>query len=486
MKRLQLFLYFLTVSSFVFANDTTLTPSTFTTANLNAIANGSTITLSAGNYTLTSTLISVWSSGSKSNVSFIGNGNVIMDATNAGDIKDNKMDFVSWSNLTLKNINFRNVQILITSCSNTTLDGIKVYDQKYNSNNLPSVNNSSSPKKAAEWSLRVVDGANNVIKNCTIEWPSTSEPGKGLKVNDGDNHHFLNNSITGNLVMGMNIITTKKDTNSINPITNHVVNGGQIIRTVSTTYSGTEWEDHGLYLHNVANITVTGVTFDGWSDRPSGHGIKLKGVQNVEIRSSTFKNIGGIIIREASNWEDVNDHIWIHNNSFEDYGINAFGISGPAIRESIVIEKNNIRGGTIELKNEAPSQINDFNTLANKAGGVYNNCTSAMIDIKSGINNSSNGINCTISLSVNDILFKNIRVYPNPLNNQLNIDLGNNHRINKIELVNLNGKLILNKSIKSDDKKMSFNLNKHQLSSGVYFLNLSTGKTTKSFKIIKN
>ena len=61
--------------------------------------------------------------------------------------------------------------------------------------------------------------------------------------------------------------------------------------------------------------------------------------------------------------------------------------------------------------------FNAFNSLANKSGGVFNNCTLEPIELVNGITATANTLiedNCSLSLGQN---FKDgVILYPNPVN----------------------------------------------------------------------
>ncbi len=83
------------------------------------------------------------------------------------------------------------------------------------------------------------------------------------------------------------------------------------------------------------------------------------------------------------------------------------------------------------------------------------------------------------TLSTEDIdLDNSILVYPNPVENTINLKL-NNFQFDKIELIDLNGKTL----IKSKVINPSINISK--LSNGLYFLKLYRGTTYLTTKIIK-
>ena len=84
-------------------------------------------------------------------------------------------------------------------------------------------------------------------------------------------------------------------------------------------------------------------------------------------------------------------------------------------------------------------------------------------------------------LSTNDNLIQDFSIYPNPVNNKVNIVLNNNN-ISKVQLYNILGKKVLEtKSLKNNS------LNVSSLNSGVYFLKIyNTENKSATKKIIIN
>lgn len=84
---------------------------------------------------------------------------------------------------------------------------------------------------------------------------------------------------------------------------------------------------------------------------------------------------------------------------------------------------------------------------------------------------------------VNDMLASQLSVYPNPVNNVVNIANAENILVNGVEIVDLNGRTI---------KSSKFNgvanaeINVSDLASGVYMMNISSDKGTTTKKIVKN
>lgn len=87
------------------------------------------------------------------------------------------------------------------------------------------------------------------------------------------------------------------------------------------------------------------------------------------------------------------------------------------------------------------------------------------------------------NLSVNEIFVNEslVHIYPNPTNNELNIDFRTADDFNSIFLIDVHGKQLNTWSVTSN--KMNLDIN--QLSEGIYFLKCSGSSIEKTFKIIK-
>lgn len=369
----------------------TLNPSAFTAGNLNNVSNGDTVYLEPGVYNITLDIISAWTSKAKDNVTFqsTGSGTVEMDGTGFSSMPE--MVFNNWNNLLLKDIKFVNIELQFDGCTNSTMDNLVLTGQKFD---FP------FPGKGT-FCLRVIDGINCIVKNTTVDWTYEGWNGKGIKVNGGTNHQFLNNKITGRLIGAMSIITAKKASNNKNPVTNHIVRGGYMIRTIPSSEYIAEQEDHGIYIHNISHVTIDSVSFFGWTKNASGHGVKIKGANYIEVKNCIF-NTSGVIIRVADNWNDANDHIWIHDNKLNDGDINSWTSLDDkfCINNSCVIENNIIYNGSISATTEDAPTFNMFNNLANKDGGVYNNHTKTELIILDGINKSGNDFDLSDTTTV--------------------------------------------------------------------------------------
>jgi len=74
--------------------------------------------------------------------------------------------------------------------------------------------------------------------------------------------------------------------------------------------------------------------------------------------------------------------------------------------------------------------------------------------------------------------FNQIKIFPNPVNDQLNIELPNNLNLNSMELLNIQGKRV--KTFENQSE-----LDVSDVQKGVYILRLETDQGTFNQKLIK-
>jgi len=89
--------------------------------------------------------------------------------------------------------------------------------------------------------------------------------------------------------------------------------------------------------------------------------------------------------------------------------------------------------------------------------------------------------NLVIVTEVDDFFGGKIIIYPNPSTDEFNVDLGRVPMDVKIEVFDLNSKLLLSKNFNMV-KRFPIDLNQSQ---GVYFLRISTERESAMFKLIK-
>jgi hypothetical protein len=101
------------------------------------------------------------------------------------------------------------------------------------------------------------------------------------------------------------------------------------------------------------------------------------------------------------------------------------------------------------------------------------------------ISSVNSQLNAILIMSVDEKVNNPFSVYPNPVNDYLNIHTTDGSKIKHIVLTDLAGKIV--KEIISLDKSDSEKVRCNELAGGFYFLTLytSTGKYTSKFEIIK-
>ena len=85
------------------------------------------------------------------------------------------------------------------------------------------------------------------------------------------------------------------------------------------------------------------------------------------------------------------------------------------------------------------------------------------------------------TLGLDDFLASEIKVFPNPVKTNLNIEITNNTESIALDLFDVSGKLVLQKSITNE----AISLNMKNLPRGVYFLKVSSSEKTGTYKIVK-
>ena len=97
----------------------------------------------------------------------------------------------------------------------------------------------------------------------------------------------------------------------------------------------------------------------------------------------------------------------------------------------------------------------------------------------SGIIENQNSISddCINLLSVEDVFFSELKVYPNPVSDVLNFEF--NELLDKIEVYSITGQLVLSQS----DSKL---INVESLTKGIYVVNVSVDNNSEFIKIIKD
>ena len=236
-------------------------------------------------------------------------------------------------------------------------------------------------------------------------------------------------------------------------------------------------EDHGIYLHDLSGAVVDGVTISGFTPDSSGGSIKIKNAHDMEVKNCDFSDSGVLLRIEAKTWIHLYN-IWIHDNEITASGETPISMWTPDYNpKAIVIENNCFPLGALKITSN-PTEVNKYNSLAKKNGGVYNNAIAKEMNLKSGINQSGNFITdgCPRLSILNNELDHEIKIFPNPVNNNLTLK-GIEGEANIFDLYGRKvlGDLIINNSS---------TINVSMLSSGMYLI-VFDNKNKKAVKFLK-
>ncbi|MDR2979844.1 MAG: T9SS type A sorting domain-containing protein [Bacteroidales bacterium] len=177
------------------------------------------------------------------------------------------------------------------------------------------------------------------------------------------------------------------------------------------------------------------------------------------------------------------------------------GDIGPVIFTYSEVNGYEYLGDFADIKTEtdfAAGAQKDYTFINNTAGmeaGTYYLAVMWQDDNQenptAGVVGPYNGINMvmftvTDESGINELLRQNIKVYPNPVKDELNIESGvstalNNQevRVENVEIVDLQGKTVISTSLDNHS------INVSSLSAGVYFLKINTDKGEHTVKIVK-
>jgi hypothetical protein len=283
------------------------------------------------------------------------------------------------------------LQILnISGANGGSVSGLKVLNAGFQVENSPGfvVENSSfdgylgkttTGKTKGLVSFANSDGAS--VRNININWTNTSENLNAVAFRSSNNVNLSNSTLNGRLKQGA----------VFNTVSNGTISGNTITRAKGTPGAGAGnhvplGEDHGVYILNVNNMKVQNNTIGGWSQRASGHAIKVKDGIGTVVSGNTL-NDSGIIVRtnqgakQATNSKQQNLRILDNQINAGDIHVWTPDLSPTSVR----IEGNKLANGEVTIQNGDPQLFNQNN------GGVFNN-VAKKFNLLPGINNSGNKI----------------------------------------------------------------------------------------------
>ncbi|MEP3389231.1 MAG: T9SS type A sorting domain-containing protein, partial [Reichenbachiella sp.] len=81
---------------------------------------------------------------------------------------------------------------------------------------------------------------------------------------------------------------------------------------------------------------------------------------------------------------------------------------------------------------------------------------------------------------------KNVSVYPNPTNRTVNLKLGSDHKYHSLHIVDLSGKTVVTKPVRSTDFRIEIDLDKLSIPKGIYTIRLISPDNIDTQRLIKN
>ncbi|HSD14841.1 MAG TPA: T9SS type A sorting domain-containing protein, partial [Flavobacterium sp.] len=96
-----------------------------------------------------------------------------------------------------------------------------------------------------------------------------------------------------------------------------------------------------------------------------------------------------------------------------------------------------------------------------------------------GCTSSALAVTATVTLGVNDFALANLKVYPNPVNDLLQIE--NPQSIANVEIYTITGQTVVSKSVNG----MTATIPMAGFSAGTYFVKVATDDAIKTVKVIK-
>jgi len=92
-----------------------------------------------------------------------------------------------------------------------------------------------------------------------------------------------------------------------------------------------------------------------------------------------------------------------------------------------------------------------------------------------------------LSIQVLEEQSKNIKIYPNPFNDNITITFNDNYNEEiDLRMFDITGKLVIHEKYFSLNKEKSIILNTNRLMSGIFIINIQGDRQLQSFKLIKN
>ncbi|CAG0950536.1 hypothetical protein FLAV_00172 [Flavobacteriales bacterium] len=126
---------------------------------------------------------------------------------------------------------------------------------------------------------------------------------------------------------------------------------------------------------------------------------------------------------------------------------------------------------------------NNYYFAANLADLGMHNITYTYTDANGCVNSATASIYVYDCVGINEFLLENIKVYPNPMSEVVNIDFGKTLESASLQIIAADGKMVLNKIIHNTSTETINTSNYH---SGIYLIKVSYNTEEYKFRIIKN
>ncbi|MDO7170754.1 S8 family serine peptidase [Mariniflexile sp. AS56] len=91
-----------------------------------------------------------------------------------------------------------------------------------------------------------------------------------------------------------------------------------------------------------------------------------------------------------------------------------------------------------------------------------------------------------LTLGVSDKLISSVNIWPNPVNDHLNLSFESSYNKTKISLYDVHGREIYKKYLETNNSKITHSIDTKMVHSGIYFLNIQNGNASFKRKIIIN
>jgi hypothetical protein len=227
---------------------------------------------------------------------------------------------------------------------------------------------------------------------------------------------------------------------------------------------------HLAYLDEVSEIpaSVDPVAFGGIEGLSGndGYSSKVKAVVNLcgAIKDTSWINAGDI---PCISMHGTNDDVVPYGSSV----INVIGIPIFVVDGS----------SSVAARQENVGVLNEFYTWQGLGHVPFVNSSAYMDSVFTAVTPFlANQLGCDIQSGISEISTTSFSVAPNPTNGIINLSSSSN--IDLVKMIDMQGKVVLSESPKS----ISANISADFLPSGMYFIQVFSGNSWQSKRIIKN